>query len=153
MPTLIHERVRACRAGENPKAIARLASGWVVIGDVQPLPGYALLLSDPVVDDLNALGEEQRAGFLGDMALLGDALLEVTEASRINYEILGNAEPALHAHVVPRYAWEPLPQRQQPPWSYDWSVATPFDPAGDRQLMVAIAVVLTRHGAREALVG
>jgi diadenosine tetraphosphate (Ap4A) HIT family hydrolase len=26
---------------------------------------------------------------------------------RINYEVLGNIMPELHAHVIPRYEWEP----------------------------------------------
>lgn len=48
MPTMIHERVRMARAGTNPYVIAKLASGWVVIGDVQPLPGYCLLWAAPM---------------------------------------------------------------------------------------------------------
>ena len=51
--------------------------------------------------------------------MLGDALLEVTGAYRINYEILGNLEPALHAHVIPRYMNEPEVFRQGPPLFYD----------------------------------
>ena len=55
MKTLIHERVEQCRAGTNKTAICRVASGWVVLGDVQFLVGYSLLLPDPVVLDLNSL--------------------------------------------------------------------------------------------------
>ncbi len=79
--------------------ICRVPSGWAVLGDTQFLRGYSLLLPDPVVPDLNTLSKIQRAEFLHDMTVLGDALLEVTGAARINYEILGNSEPALHAHV------------------------------------------------------
>lgn len=43
------------RAGTNPYVICRMRSGWLVIGDVQPLPGYCLLLADPVVPSLNDL--------------------------------------------------------------------------------------------------
>jgi diadenosine tetraphosphate (Ap4A) HIT family hydrolase len=35
-----------------------------------------------------------------------------------NYEILGNTVPALHAHIFPRYAWEPPAYRRGPVWSY-----------------------------------
>jgi hypothetical protein len=49
-----------------------------------------------------------------DMVGLGDVLLELTGALRINYEILGNLEPALHAHLFPRYASEPDGLRQGP---------------------------------------
>ena len=103
MTTLIHERVEAARAGTNLTVICRMPSGWAVLGDAQFLRGYSLLLADPVVADLNALNEERRRLFLRDMAILGDALLETTDAFRINYEILGNTDPALHAHVFPRY--------------------------------------------------
>src|SRR5947209_13661388 len=99
MRTIIHERVDQARAGENPKVIARMKSGWAVIGDVQFVRGYCLLLPDPVVTHLNALNGMNRDQFLADMARLGDAVLEVTGAVRINYEMLGNVEPALHAHV------------------------------------------------------
>ena len=39
MANLIEERVAMARAGSNPYVIAKMASGWCVIGDVQPLPG------------------------------------------------------------------------------------------------------------------
>lgn len=116
---LIEERVVLARAGENAKVICRLRSGWAVMGDVQFLPGYCLLLADPMVPSLNALGDEARGQFLSDMARLGDALLAVTDALRINYEILGNAEPELHAHLFLRYAWEVESVRRMPAWFYD----------------------------------
>jgi diadenosine tetraphosphate (Ap4A) HIT family hydrolase len=71
------------------------------------------------VPDLNALTMEGRTTFLQDMNILGDALLEVTGATRINYEILGNREAALHAHVFPRFATEPEEKRCKPVWFYD----------------------------------
>ena len=64
-----------------------------------------------------------RARFLADMTALGDALLEVTGAVRINYAVFGNLEPALHAHVFPRYADEPEALRHNQPWAYDWAAA------------------------------
>ena len=100
---LIEDRVAAAREGTNPKVICRMSSGWAVIGDVQFLEGYCLLLPDPVVPSLNDLSREGRVRFLSDMTLIGDALLQVTDAQRINYEILGNSEPELHAHIFPRY--------------------------------------------------
>ena len=108
MPTLIHRRVEAARCGKHPSLVARLPSGWAVLGDKQVLKGYCLLLPDPVVPHLNALTGADRLQFLGDMAKLGDAILHVTGAVRINYEMLGNLEPALHAHVVPRHFNEPV---------------------------------------------
>jgi len=109
MSTAIHRRVAACRAGTDPTMIARLPGGWAVMGDPQVLRGYCLLLPDPVVPHLNALPPEGQAAFLADLARLGQAVLEVTGAVRINYAMFGNLEPALHAHVHPRFADERTP--------------------------------------------
>lgn len=124
---LIAERVEQARRGANDMVISRMPSGWAVIGDVQFLPGYCLLLPDPVVATLNDLDDAARALFLRDMAHLGDAILEVTSAERINYEILGNSEPELHAHLFPRYATEPPELRRNPVWFYDWDAAPAYD--------------------------
>ena len=106
--------------------IARLSSGWAVLGDDQFLPGYCLLLADPVVSSLNDLSEPARAQFLCDMVRIGDVILSVTEAKRINYEILGNSEPELHAHIHPRYADEPAEGRHMPVWFYHLQSAVQY---------------------------
>lgn len=61
--SLISQRVEMARNGTNNKAICRLASDWAVMGDVQFLPGYCLLLPDPVVTSLNDL-DAQAKGYL-----------------------------------------------------------------------------------------
>lgn len=126
MPTAIHRQVEAARNGTLTRVITRMRSGWAVLGDPQITAGYCLLLPDPVVADLNALAGPDRQQFLADMARLGDAVLLVTGAERINYEILGNVEPALHAHVIPRHTSEAPERRTQPVWLHDWSAAEPL---------------------------
>ncbi len=144
MSTLIHERVAAARAGTNPTVICRMPSGWAVLCDVQFLRGYTILLPDPVVPDLNALDREHRAQYLLDMATIGDALLEVTGAFRINYEILGNLDPALHAHIIPRYLTEPENLRNGPAFSYDKDIrnSIKFDFQRDEKLQKQIAAAI-----------
>ena len=139
MSTLIHRRVELAREGKNDTVICRVPSGWAVLGDRQLLRGYCLLLSDPVVSDLNALSMEQRAIYLRDMSIVGDALLEVTGAVRINYETLGNTEHALHTHIVPRYNDEPDEFRFGPVWFYDWEKAPKFDLESDQDFMNQLA--------------
>ena len=143
MSTVIHQQVDAAAAGALPRVIARMPSGWAVLGDPQILPGYSLLLPDPVVPHLNALTGSARDRFLSDMAALGDAVLAVTSAERINYEILGNVEPALHAHVIPRYAWEVEALRRTPVWSHDWTAAPRFELARDGPLLRTLATRLS----------
>jgi diadenosine tetraphosphate (Ap4A) HIT family hydrolase len=127
MTSAIHRQVEAARRGELERVIARMLSGWAVLGDPQITRGYCLLLPDPVVADLNALVGDARQQFLDDMAALGDAVLEATGAERINYEILGNVEPALHAHVIPRHETEDPELRKKPVWLHDWTAAPPID--------------------------
>ena len=147
MSTLIHERVATAQAGTNPTVICRMLSGWAVLCDVQFLRGYTILLSDPVVPDLNALDREHRAQFLLDMVTIGDALLEVTGAFRINYEILGNLDPALHAHIIPRYLSEPEELRKGPAFFYDkdFRNSIKFDYERDKKLMTQIAAAIRRR--------
>jgi diadenosine tetraphosphate (Ap4A) HIT family hydrolase len=136
--TAIHRRVAACRAGADPTCIARLPTGWAVMGDPQVLAGYCLLLPDPVVPHLNALTPAAQAAFLADVARLGQAVLEATGALRVNYALFGNLEPALHAHVLPRYAGEPEALRTAHPWAYDWAAAPRFDATAHGALAEAI---------------
>lgn len=124
--TAIHRMVSACRGGAYPGCVAHLPSGWVILAERQVLPGYCLLLPDPVVPHLNALDGTARTTFLADMGIVGDALLALTGAIRINYAIFGNQEPALHAHVFPRYADEPAAQRMAQPWALDWAGAPAY---------------------------
>lgn len=139
---LITERVALVRKGANDKVICRMASGWAVMGDVQFLPGYCLLLPDPVVESLNDLGAEARATYLLDMARIGDAVLQATGCLRINYEILGNSEPELHCHIFPRYASEPEGNRKMPVWFYDWKTAIPYSEQAHGDLRKRIAQLL-----------
>lgn len=145
MTTLIHRRVEEARQGRNPSVVCRMPSGWVVLGDTQVTPGYSLLLSDPVVLDLNALSIEDRILYLRDMSIVGDALLEVTGADLINYETLGNTERALHTHIVPRYADEPDEQRRRPIWLSNTSNAPRFDAEIHKDLMQKLAESIARR--------
>jgi diadenosine tetraphosphate (Ap4A) HIT family hydrolase len=109
------DRIGAAERGANPLVLARLRSGFAVIGDTQFLPGYCVLLAAPRVGSLNELASARRRDFLLDMALVGDAIAAVcAPILRINYSILGNSDAYLHAHVVPRYAWEPARLRAGP---------------------------------------
>ena len=147
MTTAIHRRVAACRAGTDPTVVARLPSGWAVMGDPQVLPGYCLLLPDPVVPHLNAMPPAARDQFLSDMARLGDAVFAATGALRINYAMFGNVEPALHAHVFPRFDTEEGALKTAHPWGYDWNAAPRFDALASGELLEKIRSRLVTGGA------
>jgi len=94
------------------------------------------------VPSLNFLTDETRKTFLYEMSLIGDVLLKITDAIRINYEMVGNLEPALHAHIFPRYKNEPEELKLKPAWFYDWDSSPSFDFERDRPLMEKIKVQL-----------
>jgi diadenosine tetraphosphate (Ap4A) HIT family hydrolase len=116
------DRVGAAQRGENPMVMARMKSGFAVIGDTQHLPGYSVLMcADGSVDHLTDLEPAPRVEFLFDLALLGEAVenvLRERELRRMNYEVLGNSMPWLHGHVHPRYEWEPPSRQAWPVWCY-----------------------------------
>jgi diadenosine tetraphosphate (Ap4A) HIT family hydrolase len=115
------------------------------MGAKQVLPGYCLLLPDPVVPHLNALDGVARSQFLSDMALVGDALMASTAAARINYAMFGNADPALHAHIFPRHATEPEATRGAQPWAFDWTLAPSYAEALHGELKRRIAAHIERQ--------
>ncbi|WP_102510377.1 HIT family protein [Sanguibacter massiliensis] len=124
------DRVRAALEGRNPTVLAELDAAFAVIGDVQWLPGYSLALTKvPGVDRLSDLPRGERIRFLSDTDLVATAVENVCARRdagyrRVNVEILGNADAFLHAHVWPRYTWEPAELVRKPVWLYSpdrWS--------------------------------
>jgi diadenosine tetraphosphate (Ap4A) HIT family hydrolase len=125
------DRIGSAQRGENPLVMARMRSGFAVIGDTQHLPGYSVLLTDDVsVDHLTDLDWERRRDFLFDLSLLGEAVERACRPHglrRVNYEVLGNSLPVLHGHVHARYEWEPADKIGGPVWRYAKEVRN--DPA------------------------
>jgi len=128
-----HDRIRSAHSGHNPTVIARMPAAFAVMGDVQWLPGYCVLLTDdPAADRLSDLQSDDLAAYLDSMARLATAVEAACAESdpaflRVNIEILGNTDPFLHAHVWPRYAWEPKELVGKPVWLYPpqrWTDAT-----------------------------
>lgn len=108
------DRIGAALRGENPTVLRRLTSGFAVIGDV---------LDEPDVQRLSDLPRVKRLSFLSDMDQLGEAVERVCRRlepafRRVNLEILGNTDPFLHAHVRPRFDWEPADVVGAPVWLY-----------------------------------
>ncbi|WP_447034869.1 diadenosine tetraphosphate hydrolase [Streptomyces sp. DSM 118878] len=118
------DRIGSALRGENPTVLRRLRAGFAAIGDVQFLPGYSVLLvDDPLVQRLSDLPKAKRLSFLSDMDVLGEAVERACRRldpafRRVNLEILGNTDAFLHAHVWPRFEWEPPELVRMPVWLY-----------------------------------
>ncbi|AZM58135.1 diadenosine tetraphosphate hydrolase [Streptomyces sp. WAC 01529] len=152
------DRIGSALKGENPSVLRRLTAGFAAIGDVQFLPGYSVLLTDdPAVRRLSDLPKEKRLGFLSDMDRLGEAVERACHRMdpafrRVNLEILGNTDGFLHAHVWPRFEWEPADLIGMPVWLYPrerWSDGRfALGPRHD-ELREAIGRELDRLGSPE----
>lgn len=143
----VERKILSAREGTLALCIGRMQSGWLVLADTQPVVGYCQLLADPIVPSLNALSPDARADYLRDTVLVGDALLDVLAAARINYETWCNLVPVLHTHVVPRYADEPDEQRVAPLCvAYDIAASRPARIETDGETMTRIASFLMARG-------
>lgn len=118
------DRIQSALLGTNPTVMRRMPASFAVFGDLQWLPGYSVLLVDrPGVSRLSDLDRAARRDFLSSMDLLGEAVelacrRVLTGFRRVNLEILGNTDEFLHAHVWPRYDWEPAERVTKPVWLY-----------------------------------
>lgn len=150
----ISNRINRIKAGNDPQAIGRLRTGWAILSNQQPGPitGCCMLLPDlpddllegstsgPTPAHLNDLPPKARAEFLSDMATLGDIVTTATQCERLNYLMLCNQVPILHAHIVPRFANEDPEKRLLGPFeAYDFANARRADAAAeDLDLFIAL---------------
>ncbi|MBW3624352.1 MAG: HIT family protein, partial [Armatimonadetes bacterium] len=103
------------RAGTHPGLLAEMETGYAGLGDSQYFRGYSLLLCKTPATELHELPPDVRRAYLEEMALLAQAVYNVVQPHKLNYECLGNQVPHLHWHVFPRAADEPHPR--QPVWT------------------------------------
>ena len=99
----------------NP--LAELRVSFLGFYDDARFPGRCLLVYREHVEHFTQLSDRDAAAFTADSRLAAEAILSCTSADRINYAILGNSEPHLHMHLIPRTRTaDPIPKR--PPWEH-----------------------------------
>lgn len=95
--------------------ISRLGVSFLGLYDDARFPGRCLLVLDQHAEDLSSLDPKVAQAFLTDVQKCARAIMTTTKAPRMNYAVLGNLEPHLHFHLIPRgQPDDPLPTR--PPW-------------------------------------
>ena len=112
------DRIGSCERGENPTLMVKMKSGFAVIADNQFLPGYCFLLRYPKVATLEELTLKERAQYLVDTTLIGEAIIKACNPRIINYSTLMNQDNYLHTHIEARYDWEPDEYKFRPSWTY-----------------------------------
>ena len=77
----------------------------------QYVQGYCVLICHTHVREPYELTAHEQALFFEDMLRVGKALEQVFAATKMNFQILGNAVPRLHAYILPRYYGDDAPSR------------------------------------------
>src|SRR4051812_25484133 len=104
---LCHAMTSSEVADDYAYTIADLPSGRLRLGLNQWVSGYCTLVCRQHVREPWELSDTDRHAFFEDMSRAGHALERVLASAKMNFEILGNAVPHLHAHIIPRYYGDP----------------------------------------------
>jgi diadenosine tetraphosphate (Ap4A) HIT family hydrolase len=91
--------------------VANLQLGRLRLARNQYVPGYCILICHKHVQEPYHLTATEASLFFTDMLRSAQAIERVFKPLKMNFELLGNLVPHLHAHIVPRYYGDPAPGR------------------------------------------
>lgn len=101
------EQCRICLSGGPHNVLVELDASFACGGPRAPIPGYVCVVARRHVVEPFELPPDELQMFWQDAMIVGRALNELLNPSKINYEIHGNSMPHLHMHVYPRTADDP----------------------------------------------
>ena len=102
------------KAGAFPDFIAELKSCYVILGDQQFYRGYCVLFAKLHATELYLMPADAARLLFDEMRLVAEAIAAVVKPWKMNYECLGNSEPHVHWHLLPRYETDEM--RHGPIW-------------------------------------
>ncbi len=102
------------KAGAFPDFIAELKSCYVILGDQQFYRGYCVLFAKLHATELYLMTADAARLLCDEMRLVAEAMAGVVKPWKMNYECLGNLEPHVHWHLLPRYETDEM--RHGPVW-------------------------------------
>lgn len=73
-------------------------------------PGRCVLTLREHATELFEVSPGARQPYMEDMCRAAQAIKSAVNAFKLNYEILGNADPHVHCHLIPRQHDEPNPR-------------------------------------------
>lgn len=102
MYCLICDRIEMIKNGTNPYFVCELETGYVVLGDHQRFKGYTLFLCKIHATELHHLPYDFKMKYLEEMSLVAEAVYNIYQPEKMNYELLGNGDSHIHWHLFPR---------------------------------------------------
>ena len=82
--------------------IVKLSVSHVGLYDDARFPGRLIVSLDEHVEHFDQANPEVLAAFMADLQLASLVLRKMGNVDRVNIAVLGNKDPHLHAHVIPR---------------------------------------------------
>src|SRR6204780_1270012 len=102
------------KADKFPDFIAELASCYVILGDQQFYRGYCVLFAKLHATELYLMPADAARQLADEMRLTAEAIATVVKPWKMNYECLGNSDPHVHWHLLPRQETDEM--RRGPIW-------------------------------------
>jgi diadenosine tetraphosphate (Ap4A) HIT family hydrolase len=131
------------KAGAFPDFIAELKSCYVILGDQQFYRGYCVLFAKLHATELYLMPADTARLLSDEMRIVAEAIATVVKPWKMNYECLGNSEPHVHWHLLPRQETETDEMRRGPIWLRPESEQkVPLDESDRRALIGAIRTQL-----------
>jgi diadenosine tetraphosphate (Ap4A) HIT family hydrolase len=96
--------------------VAELSSCYVILGDQQFYRGYCVLLAKLHATELYLMPPDAARLLSSEMRLVAEAIAALVKPWKMNYECLGNSEPHVHWHLLPRQETEADEMRRGPIW-------------------------------------
>jgi diadenosine tetraphosphate (Ap4A) HIT family hydrolase len=125
------------KAGTFNDFIAELKSCYVILGDQQFYRGYCVLLAKIHATELYLMPDDDACLLFDEMRLTAEAIAEVVKPWKMNYECLGNSEPHVHWHLLPRDVNESAAMKRGPIWLRPESERKVMLDENDRSALIA----------------
>ena len=113
--------IEAIKGNKLDGFVIELVTGYVMLSRfLWAGMGYTVFICKEHLPELHMLQEDFKMKFLSEMAFVAEAAFNVFKPEKLNYELLGNSEPHMHWHIVPRVSGD-TPERG-PIWTLPKSV-------------------------------
>lgn len=94
-----------CKCGfELWEPIAQSQHSRLGLYDDDRFPGRSILALNEHRVTIETMPMDTMLGFMRDIQIAMQAIREATGADRVNVSILGNRDPHVHAHLIPRFS-------------------------------------------------
>lgn len=96
--------------------VADMASHVWRLADDQTWPGWSILILKKHVTEIFEMSPAERAAAIEEVSEAARILKTAFGATKMNIELLGNQEPHIHWHIVPRRSDDPA--WNKPIWTH-----------------------------------